>query len=198
MGVRTRECRAWRVAAQSLWNRNSTPSTRQAGEEQKGHREKSSRNTFKAEDDKGKPGPARPWQQITDDTDEAEALSTSFNSQNKEIIATSCVRQRFTKRWDRPGVRRDELEMAEPEQDTQIPAPADTPRVLMDSAEVVSELFASLWESCRNIGGWEGAEAGVWYLFFRRGRKGGGNHSHLQIIAWTQSMEVFRKTILSN
>lgn len=41
-------------------------------------------------------------------------------------------------------MRRDELEMAEPEQGTQIPAPADTPRVLMDSAEVTSELFASL------------------------------------------------------
>lgn len=40
MGVRTRECGACRVAAQSHWNRNSTPNMRQAGEEQKGHKKR--------------------------------------------------------------------------------------------------------------------------------------------------------------
>lgn len=40
MGVKTRELRACRVAAQSQRNRNSAPNTHQAGEEQKGHKKR--------------------------------------------------------------------------------------------------------------------------------------------------------------
>lgn len=88
----THEHSECRVAAQLHTNRSSSPYMHQASRGAERAQEKAPEIPSKKEDDKQKPSPMGSRQQITDDTDEAEAFGVFFSTQNKEIIATSCVR----------------------------------------------------------------------------------------------------------